>query len=65
MPFLLKMAGQRDAVPYTAPFNTVLSRDLLLGILRGEISDAHAAAEWLDRHRSIGESPYTIRVPPA
>jgi hypothetical protein len=35
-----------------------LTHDLLLAVLRGEVSDAKGAAAWLDRNRSIARSPY-------
>jgi Sulfatase len=59
IPFLLKMAGQKEGVDFEKPFNTVLSHDLVLGIMRGEIADARAAVEWLDKHRTIADSPYS------
>ena len=63
IPFLLKMAGSKtERVTFDAPFNTVLTHDLLLAILRGEIADTKAAAAWLEQHRSIGRSPYDDRV---
>jgi hypothetical protein len=58
VPFLLKMPGQAAPVPYDQPFNTVLTSELLLAVLRGEVRDAEAAAAWLDSHRSFGRSPY-------
>jgi hypothetical protein len=58
IPFLLKLAGQRDGVTYTHAFNTVLTHDLLLAVLRGQVSDRQNLVEWLDTHRSIGDSPY-------
>ena len=61
VPFILKMAGQPDGAVYTSAFNTVLTQDLLLAILNGEVSDTKGAALWLDRHRSIGRSPYDER----
>ena len=58
IPFILKMSGARDGISYEPPFNTVLTHDLLLAVLRGEVSDAKDAAAWLDRNRSIARSPY-------
>ncbi|MDQ3806391.1 MAG: sulfatase-like hydrolase/transferase [Acidobacteriota bacterium] len=58
VPFILKLPGRTRGVEYGAPFNTVLSHDLVLSILRGEIDTPEAAAGWIDRHRSIGASPY-------
>jgi len=62
IPFILKMPGSRQPTKFAEPFNTVLTHDLLLAILHGEVSDATGAAVWLDRHRSIGRSPYDDRT---
>jgi hypothetical protein len=58
IPFMVKLAGQTTASQYDAAFNTVLTHDLILKILRGGISDQKDLAGWLDKHRTIGESPY-------
>jgi hypothetical protein len=52
IPYLLKLASQKDAVTYTQEFNTVLTADLLLCVLRGEIGDPATAVAWLDRNRT-------------
>jgi arylsulfatase A-like enzyme len=58
VPFLLKLRGQKDGVVYEPAFNTVLTADILLAILRGEISSVDSLKSWLDQHGTIGESPY-------
>jgi hypothetical protein len=58
VPFILKLKRQRDSVIYQPSFNTVLSQDLLLAALRGELSAPPDVTAWLDRHRSIEKSPY-------
>jgi hypothetical protein len=63
IPFMLKMARQREAMMYESPFNTVLTHDLLLAVLRGELSNAQDASLWLDRHRTIGENFSHIKSP--
>lgn len=60
VPFLLKMAGQKTGTTYEAEFNTILTHDLILALLRGEVSDSKQVAQWIDQHRSIGESPYNF-----
>lgn len=52
VPYLLKLASQKDGVTYTNDFNTVLTADLLMDVLRGEIADPASAAAWLDRNRT-------------
>jgi hypothetical protein len=58
VPFMLKLKKQRASVIYQPSFNTVLSQDLLLALLRGELSAPPDVTAWLDRHRSIEKSPY-------
>jgi len=58
VPFLIKLAGQKEASTYSAPFNTVLTHDLILDVLSGKISTSSQVHAWLDAHRTIGESPY-------
>jgi hypothetical protein len=55
VPFLLKLAGQEEGAEYDAEFNTVLSAELTLAILRGEIKSHSDVATWLDAHR--GDAP--------
>ena len=52
IPFLLKAPGEKAAVSYPGPFNSVLSQELILTALRGEIRTSEDAAAWLDRNRS-------------
>jgi hypothetical protein len=58
VPFLLKLSGQKEGVVYQPEFNTVLTAELVLAILRGEISTIESLKSWLEEHRTIGESPY-------
>jgi len=51
IPYILKLAGQKEGVEYAPQFNTVLTADLLMAVLRGEIADTESAAAWLDRNR--------------
>ena len=48
VPFLLKMAGQKQGLAYDAAMQTIVTKDLLLAILKGEISQPEQAAAWLD-----------------
>lgn len=58
VPFVLKLAGEQTGLAYELPFNTVVSSDLILALLSGAVSKEADVANWLDQHRSIGESPY-------
>jgi hypothetical protein len=58
IPFVVKLAGQREQLTYTAGFNTVVTHDLILALMRGEVYSPTSVAAWLDRHRSITDSPY-------
>lgn len=58
IPFVVKLAGQREQLTYTAGFNTVVTHDLILALMRGEVTSPSSVAAWLDRHRSITDSPY-------
>jgi hypothetical protein len=63
VPFILKLFGsEENGVRLTVPFNTVLTHDLLLAILRGEVSHNNDAAAWIERNRTIGRSPYDDRM---
>ncbi len=58
IPFLLKFAGQNEPLEFTPAFNTLLTRDLVGSILRGEVATPAQAASWLNAHRTIADSPY-------
>jgi hypothetical protein len=49
IPFVLKLAAQKEGVVYQHGFNTVLTGELLLGVLRGEITGPPSATAWLNR----------------
>jgi hypothetical protein len=50
VPFLIHFPGQTTGSPYERPFNTVLTHDLILALLRSEFTDGPSAQNWLDRH---------------
>jgi len=51
VPFILKVAGERRGIEYRKRLNTVLIHDLVLAMLRGELTQAAAVVEWLDQRR--------------
>jgi Type I phosphodiesterase / nucleotide pyrophosphatase len=52
VPFLLKLPGHDQPLEYAATFNTVLTHDLILGLIRGELLSPHAVVSWLDHNRA-------------
>jgi hypothetical protein len=58
VPFIIKLPGQQSPLTYQAAFNTVLTHDLILALIDGRVSRPAQVTEWLDQHRTIGESPY-------
>jgi len=63
VPFILKMPGQREGRVFSREFNTVITHDLLLAILKSEVSNADEALRWLERQHSTGESEFTKDLP--
>jgi hypothetical protein len=55
IPFMLKLAGQKEGATYEKPFNTVLTHDLILAIMKGEITSTDGAVTWLDGNRTATE----------
>lgn len=51
VPFLIKLAGQKEQIVYNRPFNTVLAHDLVLDIFNDEISSPPSVIDWLDKNR--------------
>ena len=48
IPFILKLAGQKQSIIYEPSFNTVLSKDLILAILRQEVNTPSEVTKWID-----------------
>ena len=49
VPFLVKLAGQKQEVVYRSPLRSLIAHDLTLAVLRGELSQPSEVAAWLDR----------------
>jgi len=56
VPFLLKMAKHSESVTYEATFNNIVTRDLLLAVLHGELSDPNNFAAWLQERDRMSAS---------
>jgi hypothetical protein len=50
IPYLLKLASQKAGMAFPERFNSVVTADLLLGVLKGNIVTADDAATWLRAH---------------
>jgi hypothetical protein len=48
--YLVKPPGTNDYLAYSRQFNTILTHDLILAILRGEVTNQPSTACWLDAH---------------
>jgi len=62
VPFILKAPGKNQPMIYGAPLNTVITRDLVLAILRKEISTIPEAVAWLDRHPAPPAPSYAVMM---
>ena len=50
IPFIVKLAGQNRPVTYEPAFNTVVTQELVLAILRGEVSTPDELIEFLQKN---------------
>ena len=62
VPFILKLPGRKKGICYNQAFNNIITADLVIALLQGEITDNSSAVKWLDKHRSFAESPLTHSV---
>jgi hypothetical protein len=62
VPFMIKTVGNEGEsdppLVYDSEFNTVLTQDLILKMLKGEISSKRDIERFLENNRSIGKTPY-------
>lgn len=52
IPFMLKLAGQKKGLEYQTSFNTILTRDLLRELLRGNLKEPDQVAAWIGKNSS-------------
>jgi hypothetical protein len=52
VPYLVKMAGPQEQLSYSAPFSALLTRQLILAILSGELSRPQEIPSWIDGHHA-------------
>jgi hypothetical protein len=48
VPFIVKLKNQTGPVKYEKPFNTLVTHDLILALMKGEISTPGELEKWLD-----------------
>jgi hypothetical protein len=53
VPFVLKLAYQKEGLIYDREFNTVLTKDLFLTLIKREISTPESVVGWLNQTRSV------------
>ncbi|NLY75432.1 MAG: LTA synthase family protein [Firmicutes bacterium] len=52
VPFMVKLAGQKKAISYQPEFNTVLTHDLVLDILRKKVTTHDELTQWLNSRKN-------------
>jgi len=52
IPFIVHFPGENTGLSYTRSFNTIVTHDLILALLRSEVRDTAGLQYWLDRHNS-------------
>ncbi len=52
VPFLVKMAGQKQEVVYPSPLRSLIAHDLTLAVLRGELSQPEQVTRWFDQRKA-------------
>ena len=50
VPFIVKAPGKNEAITYSSAFNTVLTHDLILAILRNQVTHQQDLVPWLDKN---------------
>lgn len=62
IPFLFKKAGQQHAITYSQTFNSVLSNQLVLETLEGELPTPEDVTQWLDANRERVPLTWPVRT---
>jgi hypothetical protein len=50
IPFMLKLPFQKEGTVHTGRFNSIVTKELLLSIIRGELKSAADVDSWLNKH---------------
>ncbi len=52
VPFILKLAGHKESIAYEPAFNTIITHDLILALLKKEVVTEKDLLKWMEEHRS-------------
>jgi arylsulfatase A-like enzyme len=63
VPFLIKSPGATQSITCATPINTSLTHDLVLAILRGELTNQPQTVTWLEAHASPEPAVKTNSAP--
>ena len=63
VPFILKLGGRRDHIVLDRPFSNIVSSDLAIAVLNGQISTAAQASDWLARRAADSENSMKYPAP--
>jgi hypothetical protein len=50
VPFIVKLAGTKSSVSYDKSFNTVISRALIVALLKKEVASYQDLVRWISYH---------------
>lgn len=56
VPFILKLAGKHDHIVVDRSFSNIVSTDLAMAVVGGQISTASQAADWIERRARDAET---------
>jgi len=60
VPLLVKFAGEAQGTgTFGQPFNMVLFKDMMEGIVEGRLRSSTDLGRWIGAHATFGESPLT------
>jgi hypothetical protein len=52
VPLILKLAGSGEGVVYDQPFSSVVEGEMVLAVIKNEVTTPRQAADWLARHNA-------------
>lgn len=58
IPFMIKLSGPPRSYIYSKPINTVVSKNLILELLRGHLASHEDLADWISTNNLVGKAAY-------